>query len=839
MQSQVRPVVALLVAFLAMATAYGVVVPVFEAADEHTHYFVAQHIAQTGHLPVQAKAREDRGPWEQEGSQPPLYYLLIAPLVRLSGAEIDEGDLRFNHQNTMGEPWHRDNENRFIHDPRVEGWPWHGYALAVHLARFASTLMAAVAVAALWALLRTVMPERPWIAWAAAALFALNPQHLHLAGSLTNDNSMNALAAVTLWLLARILDGHDDRPTRYGLALAAGLAPLAKLSGLALLGFVGLTLTWAAWRRRDLSLPRWTGVPLDLSFLVRTGVPVAASALILSGWWYARNIQLYGSLTGLDYMLPEGIRRDFNPERWLRGMPAELYGMWRSSWGLFGWFTIMLPEWVYRAIEAATLVGIVGAANAAWRRVTWVRWPRAAWLVLWWGIVFASLLRWLTMAKGAHGRLLYPAVVAVAILLVIGWRSIAPKRVDDRAFALGVAGAMGAFAIAALGLVIAPAFAHPSALATAPAVEAEQQVDATFGDSLRLIGVEHPERVVEGELMPIRLFWELVGTPERDGLVAIRVDQSARRRRMGPVGPIGSFGDTEIITLPGSAYLAYLGRGTTPPDLLPTVLGEGRRWVADEHVVTVPAVARIDESMPPMPIAARASIHLYDREDGESWPVRSVDDSQATDVGRTVVIDPRPSDRLLNEDRPPSWPIARFEGAGTAIALYLATAGPSDEYLEPEFDLAAASPTHVADGAAQATYRRGIIKPEVATLPDPGEPPRNSIRVVWRASGPADGLARFTHLVDEQGVVVAQFDGEPASHGPYPSRYWRPDEVLVADIPWDIPPDAIPGATYRLFVGLYQRVDGTPRLAATDLRGVRWPDDAVPIAEITTSLDRR
>lgn len=819
---------ALLVAFVIMAATYGVIVPVFEAADEHTHYFVAQHIAETGRLPVQAAERPERGPWEQEGSQPPLYYALVAPLVRVSGAALDEADLRYNHQNTMGEPWHRANENRFVHDPRIEGFPWRGHALAVHLARLASTLLAAAAVAGLFGLALRIVPTRPWLAWAAAALFAFNPQHLHLAGALTNDNAMNALAAVTLWLLARILDGHSDRPTRYGLAVAVGLAPLAKLSGLALVGFAGLTVAWIAWRRRDMAL------------FVGTAIPIAAATLVLSGWWYGRNLQLYGTLTGWNLMLPEGIRRDFHPERWLRGLPAELYGLWRSSWGLFGWFTIMLPEWVYRLLEVACLTGLAAAAFA-WRRAAWIDRPRLLWLVCWWAIVFGSLLRWLTLAKGAHGRLLFPAVAAPLILLVFGWRTLAPRRIGDRAFALGVAGAMLAFSIGSLAGAVAPAFARPVALDAAPSLDAGQRVDATFGDSLRLIGVEHPERATEGDRLPVRLYWELVGRPERDGLVAIRLDQSARRRTKGPVGPKEPFGETEIVTVPGATSLAYPGRGTTPPDLLPAILGDPPAWAVDDHVIPVPAVARADESMPPMPIAARASIHVYDREAGESWPVASPADPAATDVSRTIVIDPAPQDRLSNGRRPPSWPMARFDGAGAAIALYLATAGPDDIFLEPDFDLTAPPPSPPpagADGTTRFPSRR-TVSVEIDTLRRPSDPPRFAVRVVWRASGPVPDLARFTHVVDERGALVEQFDGEPASHGPYPSRYWRPDEMLVADVPWDLPPDATPGATYTVRVGLYPRAADAPALRATTIDGAPWPGDAVTIVQATFVPDGR
>ncbi|MFN8423248.1 MAG: hypothetical protein U0470_07560 [Anaerolineae bacterium] len=69
---------------------------------------------------------------------------------------------------------------------------------------------------------------------------------------MSNDNAMNAAAAVALALLLRVLD--DDRPPRRrdtaALAIAVGVAPLAKITGVSLAAFVVATLLWTAWRRR-------------------------------------------------------------------------------------------------------------------------------------------------------------------------------------------------------------------------------------------------------------------------------------------------------------------------------------------------------------------------------------------------------------------------------------------------------------------------------------------------------------------------------------------------------------------------------------------------------------
>src|SRR5687768_3862668 len=65
--------------YLILATLYSIVTPVFEASDEISHYPVVEHIATTGELPIQRPGVETL--WEQEGSQPPLYYLLSAGLT--------------------------------------------------------------------------------------------------------------------------------------------------------------------------------------------------------------------------------------------------------------------------------------------------------------------------------------------------------------------------------------------------------------------------------------------------------------------------------------------------------------------------------------------------------------------------------------------------------------------------------------------------------------------------------------------------------------------------------------------------------------------------------------
>jgi hypothetical protein len=79
----------ILVAYLLLAVGYGRLTPLFEAPDEHWHYFTAQYIADNRALP---SVTADYDEWlSQEAAQPPLYYLvgalLISPIKAENGRE--------------------------------------------------------------------------------------------------------------------------------------------------------------------------------------------------------------------------------------------------------------------------------------------------------------------------------------------------------------------------------------------------------------------------------------------------------------------------------------------------------------------------------------------------------------------------------------------------------------------------------------------------------------------------------------------------------------------------------------------------------------------------------
>jgi hypothetical protein len=553
------------------------------------------------------------------------------------------------------------------------------------------------------------------------------------------------------------------------------VAPLAKLSGLAVAGFVVATMVGLAVRRRDARL-FW-----------RVGVPVTFATAAFSGWWYLRNLVLYGEPTGISRMLPGNMRRDFDWLPWLAGLPAELVGLWRSYWGLFGWFTLPMPGWAYAAIDLAVLAALVGLALAAVRRAPFVRWGIVAWLGVWLVVVFGSLLRWMTIAKGAQGRLLYPAIAAVAVLLVAGLRGLLPASVTDRAIAWGAGVSLAVLSVLALMGVVRPAYALPSALDRVP--QGAERVAAVWSNFLYLDAVEVPERVGLGEDVLATLYWRaapgatmVVDPPgralpgdDRDAFVATRLDRM-------PASP-GDGGPA--VAESGPVGLTYPGSGTLPPSLMET----GKVY-ADRRRIAPPAQDPTVEQ----PWVERLSVHLYgprsggadDPETGPEmyrWPLRGSDTGEWFTF---VVREPQRRARL--PDRPPD---ARFAGG---IELWIERAGGSAELPDP-----------ATSGSEEPAAGQNAFVP------------------IWAATEDlSTDLSAFVHFLASEADVVGQEDGPPSNRAYFPTRFWRAGDVVTGR------PISAPPMASSLRMGLYDAATGT-RLPAFLASGDALPDNALVV----------
>lgn len=592
-----RPASLAVGAFTLLATLYSIVTPLFEAPDEVWHFRFITHVAATATLPTQYPT--DAGPWRQEGSQPPLYYLLIAALV----APIDTSDIDLlaqpNPHAAIGRADGDGNVNFAVHTPD-ERFPWRGAALAAHVARFVSVLLGATTVYLTY-LLAYEFVSRDRIApdvttpevWAlgAALLVALNPQFLFISGAINNDNLIITLATLTLVILLRLVNVGVSERRLLLLGVVIGLAALTKLSGLGLWGLAAVVLIALAWQRRDpVALLRWSGT-------------VFTSGALVAGWWYVRNWMLYGDPTGLNVMLATFGQRT-EPVSALQ-LAREFQGLRWSFWAVFGWFNVLPPRWVHGFFDLLALLGLIGLAIVITRRIRARDWPtlaRLALLASWLGITVAALGGWTTLTSATQGRLLFPAIAVIGVLVFTGLATLTPAHLRSHLTpVLGVA--LGGVALY-LGLgVIRPAYSPPPALSPEQLDGLAPPSDgAVFDDRIAVLGYEVvPAAVQPGDDLTVTLYWRgLAPIPENYSLF------------------IHLVGENEIIV---SQRDSHPGRGSAP-----TAAWSPGLAFEDRYRLHVPATTAA-------PQTARVVVGLYRAADGrrlsladgtERLPLKSV-----------------------------------------------------------------------------------------------------------------------------------------------------------------------------------------------------------------------
>jgi 4-amino-4-deoxy-L-arabinose transferase-like glycosyltransferase len=466
----------ILAGFTVLATIYSIVTPLFEASDERWHYPMVKYVADHSFgLPVQRPGLSDaEAPWRQEGSQPPLYYMIGAAATFW----IDTSDMpdirRVNPHANIGEIWPDGNANMVVHDTAREGFPWSGTVLAMHIVRFLSILMGLGTVYVTYRLGRELFPGTPLIALGAAAFTAFNPMFLFVSAVINNDNLSTLLASLLLLLVARLLKyaggtgpspnadarmsgAASSAPTenysnyqflpctkwRVGLhsyavlGFVAGMGMLAKFQIGLMLPLIALALLIASIRARD-----WRPVVIG-------GAVSGGLTILIAGWWYWRNYHLYGDATGINIFLDIVGRR---------AVPADLHQLWTeretfmmSFWGFFGGVNVPMEKGVYtlfNLIAGLSLLGLLlGLLLWMWTRarqrsplsITPLALARLV-AVIWPLIVFISLISWTRQTWASQGRLWFSAIAALSIWLAAGIAAWTPSPGFARTFNFGAAG---------------------------------------------------------------------------------------------------------------------------------------------------------------------------------------------------------------------------------------------------------------------------------------------------------------------------------------------------------------------------------------------------------------
>ena len=519
----------ILLFYVVFGLIYAFATPVFEANDELWHFGYVEHLRKTGSLPRQVFDGKDTI-YRQHGSQPPLYYALMA----LASAPINIDDAEFyrrlNPHVSAGQPGAFGNKNLTL--PDATRSLSSGAGLAVLSMRLLGLALGAATLILVYKIGEIVSPQRSTVAFVAAAITGLNPMFIFVSASVNNDSLAMTINSALILIMLRTLRGGFSLRYTLALALLFALSSLTKLTGLALLPVILLVALLVFRKTRDRR-----GLLIFLYAL-------ALAWLLLAGWWHFRNLQLYGEPFGLFTMAniagPRGITFS------LADLFAEYQQFRMSYWGLFGALNIQVASVFYLLLDLMTFLSFIGCVFLCLQLLAisdfaYARYELShlltlgfALLLLWLGLLYVS-----TLTRAAEGRVLFPLIGVVSPLLALGFVEVVwwiafslrppnlefvragdavPKELlhDCMVWQLRFLGLVALFAPLT---VIAGQYSAPEPIETVP--ERARQVYAEFGD-VALVAYERSDRrYAAGDRVRVKFFWKVLQQSADDNSILL------------------------------------------------------------------------------------------------------------------------------------------------------------------------------------------------------------------------------------------------------------------------------------------------------------------------------
>lgn len=417
----------IIVLYVGLGTAFAIGTPKWQTPDEPAHFNYIRDIAQGNGLPVlkqgdfdidyleriKAARFPDSMPVDSmryESHQPPLYYLLAAPILKLGSS------LSLSHQ--------------------------------VILLRLFSVFLGACLLVVAYSSTRTVFGPG-LIAVSVPAFIAFIPQHVAMTAAINNDTLAELVLSLVVLLLVRAV-ARSRVPAGFGFGASSNIAlgerplsilrfsiVLGLLLGAALLtklvvyvalvltpiGLLAVTRGDEAWSQRIKTVLRQSAIAFGI-------------ALLVAGWWFVRNAFVYGNFDILGSRTHDAVAGgqqltgtlDLAKTQYL----AEV--MFRSFWAQFGWMGVPADTRTYVIVGAVSLVSVLGFIVfliRSWSNPTNVPISRRlslGLLGLTLALVFTGVMQYNLQYLQPQGRYLFPALLPIATFACLGMKEVFTAR---------------------------------------------------------------------------------------------------------------------------------------------------------------------------------------------------------------------------------------------------------------------------------------------------------------------------------------------------------------------------------------------------------------------------
>jgi hypothetical protein len=450
--------------YVGLATLLALAIPLFIPADETAHVDYAYRLSH-GELPIAGSHLHAEFPTlkQRSGTQyvayhPPLYYALIAPLVRL-GTESTH--------------------------PRIWLLAARGVGIALTVITIVLVAVLARRVFAHWDSAR-----RSQLAVLAAGLVAAVPSMIGATAAIQNDPLELVLVLAAGVCLAGIVRNGITARRAVVLGVVCGLGMLSRVT------FVQVLLTCVATVVVVLVLHRDAAEHQTIrqrTFRAAAYLsPVVLGPVLIAGWFYVLNHSRYGTFTGsniaydlvsnrhLDARMKDPLHFAFNPFSWWSQL-LQVGGEHPAFVATPG----TAPRIIATLLAVCLTLGVVAIA-LRWKSI---RPDRESWILLG-GLLLVLLISFAEIAlhvshKGSeNNRYLIDALPFWGIAFGVALLAIGPRR----------------FPVAAFAVIIAEVFASLNIILTVTRrqhalLDAHHAIGA-LAASMGNVGVPHPRAVL-------------------------------------------------------------------------------------------------------------------------------------------------------------------------------------------------------------------------------------------------------------------------------------------------------------------------------------------------------
>ncbi len=377
------------------------------------HFTTPDWLRQQSTIPREALG--DDGEWYPSGwiytaNHPPLYYLWLAPV--------------FMATETLDTPQQ------------------------TYMLRLATIPFGMGMVAFAWLAARALFRNDLFLRVLIPAFVAFQPQIAYESSIINNDIVAIAFCSGMFWLLIEGLKHGFSWKLSAWLGVLYGLAMLGKSTSVTMAIIVAIAMIagigWRAWRE-------W----------IPKGALVAGIGAAMIAPWQFFMLRTYGDPTALNRISELQSwwnRADDDPPTILGQLfdPTFFWFRWKETWGEFGWRLIELDGYMAEfygigdrsptfltVLLIIVLIGTAGCGVWLWRAIRqrgqgsdpvfqperW-QWIALGTMVAACVVGYFSVLQFGLSFSLTQARYYFPMIVPAAILLMLGFRSLVPRRFD-------------------------------------------------------------------------------------------------------------------------------------------------------------------------------------------------------------------------------------------------------------------------------------------------------------------------------------------------------------------------------------------------------------------------